>query len=51
MYYFIAIMAYLITLDYIQGGNLGLSLGVTTKEAASALYVVCQYADYSDKED
>jgi len=38
MYYFIALLTYLVTLDYIQGGNLGASLGLTTKEAANALY-------------
>lgn len=38
MYYFMAVFAYLITMDYIGGGDLGSKLGYTTEEAAAGMY-------------
>ena len=38
MYYGIALMAYIFTMDYLNGGKLALDCGFTTKELADALY-------------
>jgi len=38
MYYFMALIAYLITVDYIGGGDLGSKLGYTTEEVATGMY-------------
>ena len=38
MYCGIALMAYMFTMDYLQGGTLASDCGLTTKEASDALY-------------
>ncbi len=38
MLYAIAFMAYILTMDTIQGGTLSKDVGMTTKEAADRMY-------------
>ena len=42
MLFAIALMAYIITEDYIQGGTLATDSGLTTEEAATRMYDLFQ---------
>jgi|24BtaG_2_1085350.scaffolds.fasta_scaffold66532_2 hypothetical protein len=38
MYYAIAVIAYILTMDCIQGGTLAQDMGITAKEASNRMY-------------